>query len=166
MMTSEKFAEDYKQYFGKTVGLLIHSGCCWDEANELAQAAWARAWQCRAQWRGDAQFYSWVGSIAVNLHREAATSSNPLSRAIDVEKVRLVDGYRIENDLLRKEEVEKLGRWIASVRNSGERLALELRAAGLSGEEAAVVLGTSLNTQKTWLFRGLKRLRAKAAVAK
>lgn len=69
MMTREQFSKEYEIGFQRTIGFLCKTrGLKRYESEELAQSAWARAWERRIQWRGASKFFSWVMSIAINLH--------------------------------------------------------------------------------------------------
>ena len=69
MLTCIEFSEVYKSSFQSTRGLLLSRGIGVTLADELAQAAWARAWERRAQLREKARVVGWVGTIALNLLR-------------------------------------------------------------------------------------------------
>lgn len=67
--TEEQFANAYRQGFARTVRFLQSSGVQPELAEELAQAAWTRGWECRAQLKKPAAVGVWVNSIAKNLLR-------------------------------------------------------------------------------------------------
>lgn len=66
----EEYGCAYQKWFPLTVRFLISRGLSHDAAKEIAQAAWVRGWQCRAQLRDAGFVLTWVNSIAANLqHR-------------------------------------------------------------------------------------------------
>ena len=65
----EQFASAYRLGFSRTVRFLQSSGIQHEHAEELAQAAWSRGWECRAQLKNPAAVGVWVNSIAKNLLR-------------------------------------------------------------------------------------------------
>jgi RNA polymerase sigma-70 factor (ECF subfamily) len=67
--TTEHFAAAYRLGFSRTVRFLQSSGVQHEQAEELAQAAWSRGWECRAQLKNPAAIGVWVNSIAKNLLR-------------------------------------------------------------------------------------------------
>lgn len=67
--TQEQFAAAYRLGFSRTVRFLQSSGVQHDLAEEIAQAAWSRGWECRAQLKNHAAIGVWVNSIAKNLLR-------------------------------------------------------------------------------------------------
>ena len=69
LITQEAFAAAYSRYFKQTEYFLRSKGLAPEEAEELAQEAWVKAWVHAEQWRGEASFASWVIIIALNLYR-------------------------------------------------------------------------------------------------
>jgi DNA-directed RNA polymerase specialized sigma24 family protein len=63
------FEEAFAVGTTKTVRFLLSKGCTAEEAEELAQIAWSKAWEKRDQFRGDCPLANWVISIALNLLR-------------------------------------------------------------------------------------------------
>ena len=66
-LSKEQFAEAYTNSLQFTFNYLKKLGAG-SESEEWAQAAWARAWEKREQFRGDAEFSTWVMVIARNLY--------------------------------------------------------------------------------------------------
>jgi len=65
----DQFAAAYRLGFSRTVRFLQSSGVQHELAEEIAQAAWSRGWECRAQLKNPAALGIWVNSIAKNLLR-------------------------------------------------------------------------------------------------
>ncbi len=63
-MTPEAFGIAYEKGFSATIGFLLYRGARREEAEELAQAAWARGWEARAQLKEESRVVPWVNSIA------------------------------------------------------------------------------------------------------
>lgn len=64
----EEYGCAYQKCFPATVRFLVSRGLCQDAAKEIAQAAWVRGWQYRAQLRDAGFLLTWVNSIAANMH--------------------------------------------------------------------------------------------------
>jgi RNA polymerase sigma-70 factor (ECF subfamily) len=64
------FADAYEKGFLTSVAVLRRRGANPDLAEELAQAAWARAWERLPTLRDERRIQAWVGSIAHNLFRD------------------------------------------------------------------------------------------------
>ena len=68
-MQGNTYAEAFQNGFGATRRFLISRGAPLDDAEEIAQAAWARGWEYREQLRDPGLVGFWVNSIARNLFR-------------------------------------------------------------------------------------------------
>ncbi|WP_155121225.1 sigma-70 family RNA polymerase sigma factor [Bryobacter aggregatus] len=66
-LTEQEFADAYTKNFRRTVRFLASGGAGLDAAEEIAQAAWARGWESRAQLRHAEALNVWINSIAKNL---------------------------------------------------------------------------------------------------
>lgn len=69
LITEESFTREYSAHYGHTVGLLVRGGQRRDDALDIAQDAWMRAWEKREQWHGIGQLQTWVMVIAWNYAR-------------------------------------------------------------------------------------------------
>ncbi len=65
-MTSEGYAEAFQKGFGYTRRYLRSRGASSDQAEEVAQAAWAKGWERITQLRQDCLVGRWVNTIALN----------------------------------------------------------------------------------------------------
>lgn len=68
-MNRSEYAEAFEAGFPATRRFLLSRGAGLEEAEEIAQAAWARGWEYRDQLRDPALVGFWVNSIARNLFR-------------------------------------------------------------------------------------------------
>ncbi|HEU0120776.1 MAG TPA: sigma-70 family RNA polymerase sigma factor [Bryobacteraceae bacterium] len=69
ILTEQQFANAYRLGFSRTVRFLQANGVQHELAEEIAQAAWSRGWECRSQLKNQAAIGVWVNSIAKNLLR-------------------------------------------------------------------------------------------------
>ncbi|MBS3958313.1 MAG: RNA polymerase sigma factor RpoE [Xanthomonadaceae bacterium] len=132
------------------------------EAEDVVQETFLRAWRALPQFRGEAQFGTWLYRIAVNTARNhlASLGRRPPTEDIDDEESaavrtagRLHDGDSPEQEALRNETARIV---LAAV----ERLAPELREAltlreveGLSYEAIAARMGCPIGTVRSRIFR-------------
>ena len=132
------------------------------EAEDVVQEAFVRAWRALPQFRGDAQFYTWLYRIAVNTAKNHLVSlgRRPATDDIDDEELttvreaeRLHDVATPEHEALRS-EMESLV--LAAV----DGLAPELREAltlreveGLSYEDIAERMQCPIGTVRSRIFR-------------
>jgi DNA-directed RNA polymerase specialized sigma24 family protein len=68
-MTSERFSEAFQKGFGYTTRYLQSRGASKDQAEEVAQAAWAKGWERLDQLREECVVGLWVNTIALNEFR-------------------------------------------------------------------------------------------------
>ena len=137
-----------------------------DEAEEVTQEAFLRAWSGLPGFRGDAQFFTWLYRIGVN---EARRRADGRRRRGDVVVVSLHEQREHASRDHWVHPVDRAER--ADLRRTLEaaiaRLPVDQRAAfvlrdveGLSTAEAAAVLGLREAAFKSRLHRARKRLRA------
>ena len=68
-MLGTEYANAFESGYGATRRFLLARGAPLEEAEEIAQAAWARGWEYREQLRDPCLVSFWVNSIARNLFR-------------------------------------------------------------------------------------------------
>lgn len=69
VLTEQQYEKAYRHGYPRTVRFLLSTGVRSDLAEEIAQAAWARGWECRAQLKSQGAVGIWVNTIAKNLVR-------------------------------------------------------------------------------------------------
>lgn len=132
------------------------------EAEDIAQEAFLRAWRALPQFRGEAQFYTWMYRIALNatMNHLASQSRHPAGIGIDDEQSTLLrEAWQLQDiaspelEAVRDETGEQVLAALA-------RLAPELREAllwreveGLSYEEIATRMGCPVGTVRSRIFR-------------
>jgi RNA polymerase sigma-70 factor (ECF subfamily) len=134
----------------------------WSECQDIAQETFMRAFRAIGNFRGDAQFYTWLHRIAVNTAKNHLVSNNrrPPTDDIDVADaeqydsgIRLRDTDTPERELMR-EQME--GTVVRAVEALPEelRVAITLREVeGLSYEEIAQQMGCPIGTVRSRIFR-------------
>jgi RNA polymerase sigma-70 factor (ECF subfamily) len=76
-MTHQEFSTAYSNNFSLTRRFLLSRGMGAPRAEELAQAAWSKAWERRGQLRELASIAAWVNTIALNLLRGELRKAAP-----------------------------------------------------------------------------------------
>jgi RNA polymerase sigma-70 factor (ECF subfamily) len=161
----------YQRRIERLIGRMVRDT---DLVEDIAQETFIRAYRALAQFRGEAQFYTWLYRIAVNtakkalgdLKRDPLVSENAL-RAGDEED----ETSAVENELTTAETPETVlaAKEIAAAVNSAmEALPEELRQAvtlreieGLSYEEIAEVMNCPIGTVRSRIFRAREAISAK-----
>jgi len=134
----------------------------WSEVQDVAQETFIRAYRAIANFRGDAQFYTWLHRIAVNTAKNHLVAHNrrPPTDDIDVEDaehfdsgIRLRDGDTPERELMRQQLEQTVMRAVEALPEE-LRVAINLREVdGLSYEEIAERMGCPIGTVRSRIFR-------------
>jgi len=152
----------YQRRIQRLIGRMVRDV---DLVEDIAQETFIRAYRALAQFRGDAQFYTWLYRIAVNtakkalmdMKRDPTVSENAFKSADDDETSML------ENELTSSETPDAVlaSKEIAEMVNSAmEALPEELRQAitlreieGLSYEEISEAMNCPIGTVRSRIFR-------------
>jgi RNA polymerase sigma-70 factor (ECF subfamily) len=161
----------YQRRIERLIGRMVRDS---DLVEDIAQETFIRAYRALAQFRGEAQFYTWLYRIAVNtakkalgdLKRDPLVSENAL-RGGDEED----ETSAVENELTTAETPETVlaAKEIAVAVNSAmDALPEELRQAvtlreieGLSYEEIAEVMNCPIGTVRSRIFRAREAISVK-----
>jgi RNA polymerase sigma-70 factor (ECF subfamily) len=134
-----------------------------EDANDLAQEAFLKAWRGISRFRGDSAFSTWLYRIAVNTCLNFKAARRPETRELDEAFVDPRPGALVE-----VERADAASR----VREAVSRLPERQRATlilklfhELTHEEVARVLGSSVGTVKANLFHALANLRRGVAAS-
>jgi RNA polymerase sigma-70 factor, ECF subfamily len=161
----------YQRRIERLIGRMVRDT---DLVEDIAQETFIRAYRALSQFRGEAQFYTWLYRIAVNtakkalgdLKRDPLVSENALRGGDDEDETSAV-----ENELTTAETPETVlaAKEIAAAVNSAmEALPEELRQAvtlreieGLSYEDIAEVMNCPIGTVRSRIFRAREAISAK-----
>jgi RNA polymerase sigma-70 factor (ECF subfamily) len=133
------------------------------EAENLAQEAFLRAWRAIPGFRRQAKFSTWLYQIVTNLCYSRLPGLKQELEAMDTEQAALHladERQAVEAGLLSDELRTYLHQAIGAL-PEGHRLLISLRyLKEMSYEEIVQVTGMPLGTVKTGLFRAKEKLRA------
>jgi|SRR5665647_2107614 len=160
----------YQRRIQRLIGRMVRDV---DLVEDIAQETFIRAYRALAQFRGEAQFYTWLYRIAVNtakkalmdLKRNPTVSENSFKSGDDDETSPL------ENELISSETPDAVlaSKEIAEMVNAAlESLPQELRQAitlreieGLSYEEISEAMSCPIGTVRSRIFRAREAISEK-----
>ena len=160
----------YQRRIQRLIGRMVRDV---DLVEDIAQETFIRAYRALAQFRGDAQFYTWLYRIAINtakkalmdLKRNPTVSENSFKSDDDDET------SPVENELISSETPDAVlaSKEIAQIINTAlEALPEELRMAitlreieGLSYEEISDAMNCPIGTVRSRIFRAREAISVK-----
>jgi RNA polymerase sigma-70 factor (ECF subfamily) len=151
-----------RKYQHRIVGLIGRYVSDWSECQDVAQETFLRAYRALGNFRGDAQFYTWLHRIAVNTAKNHLVSHNrrPPTDDIDIDDaeqfasgMRLRDNDTPERELMRQQLEQTVMRAVEALPEE-LRVAITLREVdGLSYEEIATRMDCPIGTVRSRIFR-------------
>ena len=156
------FDEIVRRTYVDTYTLAVRLTATEEDARDVVQDAYLRAWKGIRRFRGDAQFSTWMYRITANT---AATVSGKRRRQRTVHLDEVADPVETEVAMhpeLATENTELMGRLSAALDELPPRLRVLVvlkDVYGLSHEDIAEELGISVTAAKVRLHRGRKRMR-------
>lgn len=130
-----------------------------EDAADLTQDTFVRAWRALASFRGQARFSTWLYRIAVNVSLNKLALKRPLTEPLDADAFVETREPGPSDALLRDERAAQVRRAVASL-PPRQRAALILRTYhDLSHQEVADIVGTSVGAVKANVFHALANLR-------
>jgi RNA polymerase sigma-70 factor (ECF subfamily) len=162
----------YQRRIERLIGRMVRDT---NLVEDIAQETFIRAYRALAQFRGEAQFYTWLYRIAVNtakkalmdLKRDPLVSQSSLRSGGDDDD----ETSSVENELTTSETPETVlaaKEIAATVNQAMEALPEELRQAvtlreieGLSYEEIAQAMNCPIGTVRSRIFRAREAISAK-----
>jgi len=157
----------YQRRIERLIGRMVRDV---DLVQDIAQETFIRAYRALHQFRGDAQFYTWLYRIAVNTAKKALMDMkrNPV---VSENALREDETSRVDHELTTQETPETVlaAQEIAHVVNAAmEALPEDLRQAvtlreieGLSYEEIASAMNCPIGTVRSRIFRAREAISAK-----
>ena len=163
----------YQRRIQRLIGRMVRDV---DLVEDIAQETFIRAYRALAQFRGEAQFYTWLYRIAVNtakkalmdLKRDPTVSENSFKSGQSDESD---ETSPLENELISSETPDAVlaGKEIAQMVNAAmEALPEELRQAitlreieGLSYEEISEAMNCPIGTVRSRIFRAREAISAR-----
>jgi RNA polymerase sigma-70 factor (ECF subfamily) len=150
------FEELYRQSAGRVFGLCLRLVADTDEAEELTQAVFVRAWEKLGSFRGDSAFYSWLHPLATNLvFSDRRSRGRRLARITATDDLSRFEGTRPEHP----DAGLDLERAIADLPPGARKVFVLHDIEGYRHDEIAAMMGLATGTSKAQLHRARKLLR-------
>jgi len=138
-----------------------------EEAWDVAQEAFIRAWQALPNFRGQSAFYTWLFRIVMNVAADRARQRSARGRAFGTERVPEEEWERVIADeggtpdetAAQLEERERITKALATLSADHRAIIMLSDLEGLSYREIAEVLGIPMGTVMSRLHNARKRLR-------
>jgi RNA polymerase sigma-70 factor (ECF subfamily) len=130
-----------------------------EDARDLAQETFVRAWKGLASFKGQAALSTWLYRIAVNVSLNRVSARRPDSEALDADRFIDPSSEAPGEGLLRDERARAVRRAINELPDK-QRATLILRTYHeLSHQEIAAILGSSVGAVKANFFHALANLK-------
>jgi RNA polymerase sigma-70 factor (ECF subfamily) len=133
-----------------------------DEAMDVAQEAFIKAYRAIGRFRGESAFYTWIYRIAINTAKNhlVASGRRPPAGDIDAQDAEQYEGatglreYATPERMLLKDEIEKTVASAIDELPNDLKIAITLRELeGLSYEEIAQAMECPIGTVRSRIFR-------------
>ena len=155
-MNHQQFETAYADNFSLTRRFLLSRGLGVSRADELAQAAWAKAWERREQLRELGSVAAWVNTIALNLLRGEARKAVPQVEIDDRDEP-------VRSSIDERVDAEKA---LDALSDEDRQLMLLHVVAGLTSKEISLESALSAVAVRVRLHRAKIQLRKRFAAPK
>lgn len=170
----EAFGNVVQQYYNRVYCVILRVVNQPDDARELAQVTWVKAWQRLGDYKQEARFYTWIYRIAVNasldfLRRKrrrpeisiSSDSSENESGTINLDHHPELADENTARDEIHRDEIRRTFEAALTTLSDDHRTALILREVeGMSYDEIADVMKTRRGTVMSRIFYARKALQA------
>jgi len=149
----------YQNKIIQLVNRYVHDS---DEARDVAQEAFIKAYRAIGRFRGDSAFYTWLYRIAINTAKNylVASGRRPPRSDIDAQDAEQYEGatglreYATPERMLQKDEIQGAIAEAIDALPDDLRTAITLRELeGLSYEEIAQTMDCPIGTVRSRIFR-------------
>jgi RNA polymerase sigma-70 factor (ECF subfamily) len=138
-----------------------------EEAWDVAQEGFIRAWQALPNFRGQSAFYTWLFRIVMNVAADRVRQRAARGRAFGTERVpeedweRVIadEGVKPDETAARVEERERITKALATLSEDHRTIIMLSDLEGLSYREIADVLSIPMGTVMSRLHNARRRLR-------
>lgn len=161
----EAFEELVRRYEKRVYAVALRSSGCPEDAADIVQEVFLRAWRSIESFRGDSGFSTWLFRITMNLcvdharHKQTQPQTQPIVTEEETERPLPDPGPTPEEHLENSELGRELAAALDEISEEHRRIVLLRDVSGLSYTEIAEVLEISEGTVKSRLSRARIALR-------
>jgi len=165
------YDELVQRYQQRIYSLIYHMTSNHEDAGDLSQDVFVKAWQALKSFKGDSSFYTWIYRIAVNRtinhlktrrQRTTHVSLNDLDVQAehDQELVELASHRTPRRDVALRELQERLNEAMMKLSEEHRTVVTLYDVQGLSHDEIARIVGCNPGTVRSRLFYARQQLQA------
>jgi RNA polymerase sigma-70 factor (ECF subfamily) len=171
---TDAFCELAERYARRIYLLAFHYCRNAQDAEDLSQEVWLKAYQALSGFRSEASFYTWLRRITINTFLSHQRSRSFLKQGqttvvqfleIDATTATIASEVSSENALFNKVLFENVMNALAELSPSQRLIFLLRHYEGMSYEEIANAMNCSIGTAKKSVWRAIAKLRTRLAVA-
>lgn len=170
---TDAFCELAERYARRIYLLAFHYCRNAQDAEDLSQEVWLKAYQSLRGFRSDASFYTWLRRITINTFLNHQRSRSFLKQgqttiaqflSFDANTTNIPSDVASEKALLNKMLFENVMSALAELTPSQRLIFLLRHYEGMSYEEIANAMNCSIGTAKKSVWRAIAKLRARLDV--
>lgn len=158
----EAFAEIARRYERRIYSLALHYAQDPQDAEDLSQEVWLRAFRAINSFKGESSFYTWIRRITINcfLNRERGPFARWRSMFTQPdENSTLLQNVSVEPSMENRVLLQQVFSALGQLTPRQRLIFLLKHQEGMSYEEIASVVGCSTGTAKKAVARALAKLR-------
>jgi len=144
------------QFQERIYGLCYHMTSNHEDAHDLAQDSFVKAWQALKNFKGDSSFYTWIYRIAVNTH--LSLNDLDVQPENDPDLVALVSDKTPRREANLAELQRRLNEAILKLSEDHRTVVTLHDIQGLPHEQIAKILGVNPGTVRSRLFYAHQQL--------
>lgn len=163
MGDSDAFGELFERYRDAVHAFVLRSVRRREDAEDIVQETFCRAWKSIGKFRGDSRLTTWLFRIAANLCADFGRSSagrTAVASDLGIDSEAIAEEKGLESDIAEETVLRQIVNAALDQLNVENRMIVVLcDVNGFSCGEAAKVLGCSVVSARVRLCRARKRLR-------
>lgn len=166
----DAYNELVRRYQERIYGTLYHMTSNHEDANDLTQDAFVKAWQALPSFKGDSSFFTWLYRIAVNKtlnflkqrgkRYHLSLNDMDVNAENDPDLVALVSDHTPQRNANLNELQEKLNAAMQKLSETHRTVVVLHDIQGMSHEEIGKIIGCNTGTVRSRLFYARQQLQA------